>query len=160
MINKIIDFSVNHCLWVILMLLATLFGSVFIILQLNLDAFPDVTKAQLAIKLFGPDLDVLASKGQEIEAAIKAVEGGRDVAMEQIVGEAQLVIKPNRQQLSRFGFSVADVMDLVKNGIGGTTAGQVINGNERYDIYVRLQEKSRNNRDVIADLCLQSPTGA
>jgi cobalt-zinc-cadmium resistance protein CzcA len=117
-------------------------------------------KAQLAVKLFGPDLDVLASKGQEIETAIKAVEGARDVAMEQIVGEAQLVIKPNRQQLSRFGFSVADVMDLVKNGIGGTTAGQVINGNERYDIYVRLQEKSRNNRDVIADLRLQSPTGA
>ena len=117
-------------------------------------------KAELAVKLFGPDLDVLASKGQEIEAAIKAVEGARDVAMEQIVGEAQLVIKPNRQQLSRFGFSVADVMDLVKNGIGGTTAGQVINGNERYDIYVRLQEKNRNNRDVIADLRLQSPTGA
>jgi cobalt-zinc-cadmium resistance protein CzcA len=117
-------------------------------------------KAQLAIKLFGPDLDVLASKGQKIEATIKAVEGAHDVAMEQIIGEAQLVIKPNRQQLSRFGFSVADVMDLVKNGIGGTTAGQVINGNERYDIYVRLQEESRNNREVIGDLRLQSPTGA
>jgi len=117
-------------------------------------------KAQLAIKLFGPDLATLALKGQEIEAAIKAVEGARDVAMEQIVGEAQLVIKPNRQQLSRYGFSVGDVMNVVKNGIGGTTAGQVINGNERYDIYVRLQEKSRNNREVIAELRLQSPTGA
>lgn len=117
-------------------------------------------KAQLAIKLFGPDLATLASKGQEIAAAIKAVEGARDVAMEQIVGEAQLVIKPNRQQLSRYGFSVGDVMNVVKNGIGGTTAGQVINGNERYDIYVRLQEKSRNNREVIAELRLQSPTGA
>ncbi len=117
-------------------------------------------KAQLAIKLFGPNLATLASKGQEIEAAIKAVEGARDVAMEQIVGEAQLVIKPNRQQLSRYGFSVGDVMNVVQNGIGGTTAGQVINGNERYDIYVRLQEKSRNNREVIAELRVQSPTGA
>lgn len=117
-------------------------------------------KAQLAIKLFGADLATLASKGQEIAAAIKAVAGARDVAMEQIVGEAQLVIKPNRQQLSRYGFSVGDVMNVVKDGIGGTTAGQVINGNERYDIYVRLQEKSRNNREVIAELRLQSPTGA
>ena len=117
-------------------------------------------KAQLAIKLFGPDLATLAAKGQEIAAAIKAVEGARDVAMEQIVGEAQLVIKPNRAQLSRYGFSVGDVMSLVKDGIGGTTAGQVIDGNERYDIYVRLQEKSRNNREVIAELRLQSPTGA
>ena len=117
-------------------------------------------KAQLAIKLFGPDLNVLALKGQEIAAAIKAVDGARDVAMEQIIGEAQLVIKPNRQQLSRFGFSVGDVMSLVRDGIGGTTAGQVINGNERYDIYVRLQEKNRNSRDAIAELRLQSPTGA
>ncbi|ASP47345.1 efflux RND transporter permease subunit [Cognaticolwellia beringensis] len=117
-------------------------------------------KAQLAIKLFGPDLTILALKGQEIESAIKSVEGARDVAMEQIVGEAQLVIKPNRQQLSRFGFSVGDVMSLVQNGIGGITAGQVINGNERYDIYVRLQEKSRNSRDAIAEIRLQSPTGA
>ncbi|MFT5636093.1 MAG: cobalt-zinc-cadmium resistance protein CzcA [Cognaticolwellia sp.] len=117
-------------------------------------------KAQLAIKLFGPDLMILALKGQEIESVIKAVEGARDVAMEQIVGEAQLVIKPNRQQLSRFGFSVGDVMSLVQNGIGGITAGQVINGNERYDIYVRLQENSRNSRDAIAEIRLQSPTGA
>lgn len=117
-------------------------------------------KAQLAIKLFGPDLTILALKGQEIESAIKSVEGARDVAMEQIVGEAQLVIKPDREQLSRFGFSVGDVMSLVQNGIGGITAGQVINGNERYDIYVRLQEKSRNSRDAIAEIRLQSPTGA
>ena len=117
-------------------------------------------KAQLAIKLFGADLAVLAAKGQEIAAVMKTVDGARDVAMEQIIGEAQLVIKPNRQQLSRFGLSVSDVMSVVKNGIGGTTAGQVINGNERYDIYVRLQEKSRNSRDAIAELRLQSPTGA
>ena len=60
-------------------------------------------KAQLAIKLFGPELDVLAKKGQEIETAVKQINGAKDVALEQIAGEAQLVIKPNRQQLSRFG---------------------------------------------------------
>jgi cobalt-zinc-cadmium resistance protein CzcA len=117
-------------------------------------------KAQLAIKLFGPELATLAKKGQEIEAAIKQVNGARDVALEQISGEAQLVIKPKRQQLSRFGLSVGDVMDVVKNGIGGVSAGQTINGNERYDIYVRLAEKYRNSPEAIADLRIQSPTGA
>lgn len=117
-------------------------------------------KAQLAIKLFGPELDMLASKGQEIEAAIKQIDGARDVALEQIAGEAQLVIKPKRQQLSRFGFSVGDVMEVVKNGIGGVSAGQIINGNERYDIYVRIEEKYRDNQEAIADLRIQSPTGA
>ncbi|TWX65990.1 efflux RND transporter permease subunit [Colwellia demingiae] len=117
-------------------------------------------KAQLAIKLFGPELTMLASKGQEIEAAIKQIEGARDVALEQIAGEAQLVIKPKRQQLSRFGLSVGDVMAVVKNGIGGVSAGQIINGNERYDIYVRFEEKYRDNQEAIADLRIQSPTGA
>lgn len=117
-------------------------------------------KAQLAIKLFGPELAMLAKKGQEIETAIKQIAGARDVALEQIAGEAQLVIKPKRQQLSRYGLSVGDVMDVVKDGIGGVTAGQVINGNERYDIYVRIEDKYRNNQAAIADLIIQSPTGA
>jgi cobalt-zinc-cadmium resistance protein CzcA len=117
-------------------------------------------KAQLAIKLFGPKLDVLSKKGQEIEAAIKQVNGARDVALEQIAGEAQLVIKPKRQQLSRFGLSVSDVMNVVKNGIGGVSAGQIINGNERYDIYVRLEEKYRRTPEAISNLRIQSPTGA
>ncbi len=117
-------------------------------------------KAQLAIKLFGPELDVLAQKGQENESVIKSIKGARDVALEQISGEAQLVISPDRQQLSRFGLAVGDVMDVVKNGIGGIAAGQIINGNERYDIYVRIEEEYRKSKDAIADIRLKSPSGA
>lgn len=117
-------------------------------------------KAQLAIKLFGSDLQVLANKGREIEAAIKSIEGAKDVALEQIAGEAQLVIAPNRLELSRYGLSVGDVMEVVQDGIGGVEAGQVVNGNERYDIYVRLDEEFRANSEAIADIRLQSPTGA
>ncbi len=117
-------------------------------------------KAQLAIKLFGPDLAVLAEKGQAIEKAVQGVEGARDVAMEQIAGEAQLVVRPKRDQLSRYGLAVGDVMAVVRDGLGGRAAGQIISGNERYDIYVRLAERFRINPDAIADLRLQSPTGA
>lgn len=117
-------------------------------------------KAQLAIKLFGSDLQVLANKGREIETAIKSIEGAKDVALEQIAGEAQLVIAPNRLELSRYGLSVGDVMEVVKDGIGGVEAGQIINGNERYDIYVRLEKEFRSNSEAIADIRLQSPTGA
>ena len=117
-------------------------------------------KAQLAIKLFGPDLAVLAEKGQAIEAAVKEIEGARDVAMEQIAGESQLVVKPNRRALSRYGLAAGDVMELVREGLGGASAGQIINGNERYDIYVRLAERFREDRETIADLRLQAPSGA
>ncbi|MEH6397317.1 efflux RND transporter permease subunit [Pseudoalteromonas sp.] len=117
-------------------------------------------KAQLAIKLFGADLDVLVSKGQAIEQAVKGVAGAKDVAMEQIAGEAQLVIKPNRLALSRYGLSVGDLMTTVQHGIGGTAAGQIINANERYDIYVRIGAEFRDSPEAIADLRLSSPTGA
>ena len=117
-------------------------------------------RAQLAIKLFGPDLNVLAEKGAEIEALASAVQGARDVAMEQISGEAQLVVRPDRDALARFGIPVDDVMSLVADAIGGRTAGQVIRGNERYDIYVRLDEAQRSTADGIRQLVLQAPNGA
>lgn len=117
-------------------------------------------KAQLAIKLFGSDLDVLAKKGAEIEALTKTIDGTRGVALEQIAGEAQLVVRPDRDLIANFGIPVSKVMDLVEDAIGGREAGKVIQGNERYDIYVRLNQKSRSNMDAIRDLRLQSATGA
>ncbi len=117
-------------------------------------------KAQLAIKLFGADLDVLASKGKEIETLVRTIQGTRGVAMEQIAGEAQLVVRPDRDRLSRFGIPVNQVMNLVSDAIGGQQAGQVINGNERYDIYVRLDTDYRNSIEAISNLILQAPDGA
>ncbi|WP_105214593.1 efflux RND transporter permease subunit [Pseudoalteromonas sp. T1lg22] len=117
-------------------------------------------KAQLAIKLFGPDLDVLAQKGQEIEQLVKQVPGASDVALEQIEGEAQLVIAPKRQALARYGLQVADVMEIVRDGIGGRSAGQIINGNERYDIYVRYEQARRSTPADIGNLYLRSSSGA
>ncbi len=117
-------------------------------------------KAQLAIKLFGPDLKVLAEKGKAIEALTRRIQGTRDVEMEQIAGEAQLVVRPDRERLARYGIAVAQVMDLVADGIGGAGAGQVIQGNERYDIYVRLAAPYRKDVEAIEALILQAPNGA
>jgi len=117
-------------------------------------------KAQLAIKLFGPDLHTLALTGKQIEALVRKIEGTRDVGMEQIAGEAQLVIRPKREILSRYDIPVSQVMDLVANAIGGVNAGQVINGNERYDINIRLQSTFRHSIEAIKALTLQAPSGA
>jgi len=117
-------------------------------------------RAQLAIKLFGPDLTTLARKGQEIEAVARKVRGTVGVAMEQVEGEAQLSVVPQRNALDRYGLSVSDVMDLVQDAIGGAAAGQVINGNERYDIYVRLANRFRLSPEAIRDLVIKAPNGA
>ncbi len=116
-------------------------------------------KAQLAIKLFGPDLKQLAVLGKKIEAIVKGIRGATGVALEPIAGESQLVIKPRRAVLARYGISVSEVMAMVANSIGGQTAGQVINGNERYDIYVRLEQKYRKDISAIKRLILLSPKG-
>ncbi|BAO44386.1 efflux RND transporter permease subunit [Thiolapillus brandeum] len=117
-------------------------------------------KAQLAIKLFGPELDVLAQKGKAIEQLARKVQGTRDVEMEQIAGEAQLTVRPKRDILARYGIPVSQVMDLVSDGIGGTEAGQVIRGNERYDIYVRMAHEYRKDVETVRKLVLQAPGGA
>ncbi|MGB0206158.1 MAG: efflux RND transporter permease subunit [Neptuniibacter sp.] len=117
-------------------------------------------KAQLAIKLFGSELDTLADKAREIERVVQQIPGTTDVAMEQVEGEAQLVIRPNREQLFRYGLAVADVIQLVETGIGGQSAGQVINGNERYDIYVRLKKDQRKSAANLRQLRLQASNGA
>ena len=129
-------------------------------IAMRVDELLSGVKAALAIKLFGPDLKVLAEKGKEIENLARSVEGTRDVEMEQIAGEAQLVIRPDRSKLDRYGIPVDDVMTLVADAIGGASAGQVIQGNERYDIYVRLDKNYRQNSEAIGSLILQSPGGA
>jgi len=117
-------------------------------------------KAQLAIKLFGPDLATLAEQGKAIEALTRQVQGTRDVEMEQIAGEAQLSVRPRRDVLARYGIPVAQIMDLVADGIGGMEAGQVIQGNERYDITVRLDKAYRKDIAALQQLILRSPGGA
>lgn len=117
-------------------------------------------KAQLAVKLFGPDLDVLAVKGKAIEALVRRTQGTRDVAMETISGEAQLSIVPDREALARLGIPVGQVMDLVSGAIGGSAAGQIIRGNERYDVVVRLDRPFIESPEAIRALMLQSPNGA
>lgn len=117
-------------------------------------------KAQLAIKLFGPDLDVLSSKGQQLAELVATIPGTADVSLEQVTGEAQLVVRPKRDMLARYGISVDEVMSLVSSGIGGTEAGQVIDGNARYDIHVRLAKEFRNTPDAIENLLLTGLNGA
>ncbi|OIO73071.1 MAG: cytochrome-c peroxidase [Zetaproteobacteria bacterium CG1_02_53_45] len=129
-------------------------------IAMRVDELLSGVKAALAIKLFGPDLKVLAEMGKKIETVAKSVEGTRDVEMEQIEGEAQLVVRPDRSKLDRYGIPVDDVMSLVADAIGGASAGQVIQGNERYDIYVRLAKDFRHNKESIGGLILQSPSGA
>lgn len=117
-------------------------------------------KAQLAIKIFGPDLDILSQSGEKLSELVSAIPGAVDVSLEQVSGEAQLVVRPKRDLLARYGISVDEVMSLVSQGVGGVSAGQVIDGNARYDINVRLAQEYRSSPDALRDLILSGVSGA
>lgn len=117
-------------------------------------------KAQLAIKLFGDDLAVLEERGQKIEAVIKSIPGASDVQTEQISGEAQLVIRAIREELARYGLNVSEVMEVVSSAIGGEAVTQVIEGQRRFDVYLRMAAAFRSSPEAIGALWVSNEAGA
>lgn len=116
-------------------------------------------KAQVAVKLFGEDLDVLEEKGQEIQAVIETIPGVSDLQMEQISGEAQLVVRANRDELARYGLNVAAVMEIVSAAIGGEAVTTVIEGQKRFDVYLRMAKEYRSSPEAIGNLWVSTPDG-
>ncbi len=116
-------------------------------------------KAQIAIKLFGEDLGVLEEKGREIEAVVRTIRGASDVQMEQISGEAQLVVHPDRSKLARYGLNVAQVMEIVSTAVGGEPITQVIEGQKRFDVYLRMEEHHRDHPEAIGNLWISNGDG-
>lgn len=114
-------------------------------------------KAQIAVKLFGPDLKVLADKAAEIEQAMSKVRGVADLQTEQIEGLAQINIKVDRPAAARYGVNVSDVNDIVETAIAGRAATQLLEGDKRSDIVVRFPKGLREDLARLKDLQVQSP---
>lgn len=117
-------------------------------------------KAQLAIQLFGDDLDQLVRSAQEIQRVVSTIPGAADVQSEQVTGQPQLQIAVDRSAIARYGINVEDVQEAIEVAIGGEAAGQVFEGIRRFDINVRLQEPYRRDLESIANLLVPAPGGA
>jgi cobalt-zinc-cadmium resistance protein CzcA len=109
-------------------------------------------RAELAVKVFGDDLDTLISLGGQIEAAVGTIPGAADVALEQSTGLPLLTIAPKREVLARFGMSIAQLQEVVASALGGEVAGRLYEGDRRSDIVVRLPETLRANPDALSAL--------
>ena len=112
-------------------------------------------RAELAIKVFGDDFDQLVELGDAVEAAVSTVPGAADVAVEQATGLPVLTVVPNREALARYGLTISAVQDLVGTAMGGRVAGQLYEGDKRFDIVVRLDEERRNRADELLGLPVQ-----
>jgi cobalt-zinc-cadmium resistance protein CzcA len=115
-------------------------------------------RSDVAIKLFGEDLDVLKHKADEIVAAVSQVSGAFDTKAEQIAGLPNLRIRINRASIARYGINASQVLDVVE-GLGGKNVGQVLEGQRRFDLQVRFHEDERTNIEQIKNLKVADPEG-
>ncbi len=117
-------------------------------------------RSDVAIKLYGDDLKVLKEKADEIVKSVQTVKGAEDVKAEATSGLPQLQIKPDRAAIARYGLNVEDVNDMVESVVAGKDAGQVYEGEQRFNLVVRLDEESGKNVDSIRNLLLTAPNGS
>ncbi|MBU7590295.1 MAG: CusA/CzcA family heavy metal efflux RND transporter [Sphingopyxis terrae] len=121
-------------------------------IQMRFNELLSGVRADVAIKVFGDDLDQLLAIGQSIEATVSGVQGAQDVSIEQVTGLPVLQITPDRAALARLGLNVSDIQDVVAVSIGGQQAGQIFEGDRRFPVIVRLPEDVRSRADEIGRL--------
>jgi cobalt-zinc-cadmium resistance protein CzcA len=129
-------------------------------IQMRFNELISGVRADVAVKVFGDDLDQLLATGGELERLMSGIRGAADVKIEQITGLPVLHITPNRAALARLGLNIADVQDVVRASLGGATAGQIFEGDRRFDVVVRLPEQLRQNVDEIGRLRIPLPASS
>ena len=126
-------------------------------IQMRFNELLSGVRADVAVKVFGDDLDQLLSIGKTVGAVVEGIAGAQDVGVEQITGLPVLQIRPDRAALARLGLNVEDVQEVVAASIGGAVAGQIFEGDRRFDVIVRLPEDIRRNVDEIGRLRIPLP---
>ncbi|MEE9268909.1 MAG: CusA/CzcA family heavy metal efflux RND transporter [Candidatus Krumholzibacteria bacterium] len=129
-------------------------------IRMTVDELLEGIRAELAIKLFGDDLDVLKRKADEIAAVVRRVRGAADVQVDQVSGTPQLLIQVDRYAIARYGINVSDVQQVVRAAVGGEVASQVFEGIRRFDILARFEAEYRSDVSAIKKLLVQTPEGA
>lgn len=129
-------------------------------IQERVDELISGIRTECAIKLFGPDLDVLHDKAEEIAMTMQDVEGVKDIKVEQIAGQPYLTIDIDRQKIARYGINVADVQELIVTAIGGKSATYVYEGERRFQLVLRFPEPARNSVGTIGEIRVKAASGA
>ena len=125
----------------------------------NMEEAVSGVKGELAIKLYGNDLDVLEEKGDEIVNVMRGVRGVEDLGLFRVLGQPNLTISVDRKQAARFGINITDVQDAIETAVGGKAVSQVLQGEQRYDLVVRYQAPYRDTKEAIQNIRLLAPSG-
>ena len=117
-------------------------------------------RSDIAVKVFGDDLDTLKKKAEEIAKVAQSIQGAQDMRVERISGQQYLIIEIDRQAIARLGLNAADVHDVIETAIGGKVATDVYEGERRFSATVRLPKEFRNDVEAIRHILVSAPGGA
>lgn len=129
-------------------------------IQLRFNELMTGVRSDVAIKIFGEDLDVLAKKGSEAIRLIENINGVADLKAEQVAGLPQISVQYNREQIAQYGLSIYDINRTLRVAFAGDVAGVVFEGEKRFDMVVRLDKELRTDIDDIRNLSIPIPGGA
>ncbi|RYY14988.1 MAG: efflux RND transporter permease subunit, partial [Cytophagaceae bacterium] len=128
-------------------------------IQMRFNELISGVKSDVSIKIYGDDLDVLFEKANEAAALIRPLAGVGDLKVEQIAALPQMRVTYNRQKLAQYGLKVSDLNQLLRSSFAGDVAGQVYEGERRYDLVLRLDSLHRESLHNLQDLYVDAPTG-
>ena len=117
------------------------------------------TRSDVAVKIFGEDLNVLAKKAKEIKEAIKNVEGASDIIIEKTEGLPQMSVVYNRSKIARYGLNITDLNEMIALGFAGKTVGTVFEGEKRFDMVIRLDKSNRKDIEDLRNLYISTASG-
>jgi cobalt-zinc-cadmium resistance protein CzcA len=119
-------------------------------------------RADVAVKVFGENLSILANKANEIKELIKNVEGASDIIIiiiEKVEGLPQMSVTYNSSKIARYGLNISDINQLISMGFAGGIVGNVFEGEKRFDLVIRLDERNRKNLASLQHLYVDAPNG-
>ncbi len=128
-------------------------------IQLRFNELISGVRSDVAVKIFGDDMDVLNKTAEEVSSKLQKIPGASEVKVEQTTGLPMLTVNIDRQKSARYGLNVADIQDAVATAIGGREAGTLFEGDRRFDILVRLPESLRNDLESMKRLPIPLPRG-
>ncbi|MDW3651832.1 MAG: CusA/CzcA family heavy metal efflux RND transporter [Bacteroidia bacterium] len=128
-------------------------------IELRFNELMTGVRSDIAIKIYGEDLQLLYQKGQEANAAIQVIDGVGDTKLEQIVGLPQMQVQYDRDKIAQYGLNIEDLNTLVRTAFAGEVAGVVFEGEKRFDLVVRLEKAFRQDIQNLRELYLTLPNG-
>jgi heavy metal efflux system protein len=129
-------------------------------IQCRIDELVAGTRAQLILRLFGDNLELLRAKADEIARGLSKIEGATDLLTEKVTGQLYLTIDIDRQKIARYGLNISDIQNIVEIAIAGKSASRFYEENKNFNITVRLPEESRNSVETIGNILVPSPSWA